>query len=476
MQKPLARPDTAIAESPSATMAACRSGSADAFAELYHAHVGLVYGICRRVLGPGAAAEDATQAVFIVLWRRAALLPDATNVAAWCVRAAELTALNLRRDLRRRARYERAAAPGQADASACDSLEIDIDRAVARLSEAQRAAITIVYYEQRSRTDAARALGISLDALRRRLSDALSLLRRRLRAPTMATVVAMLATSTVVAIGALPSVLGDPPALRGPYASGLRLAIGCATAGSDGVSIARVAGIAALAAMIAISVLAAVAGTPGAHPVDTVDPIRATELGDDDIPSGPPRMLGTAQIPQPSGGRFVLWSWRRWDNYPLATYDFERGSRGDHPAVGNDIQLLFGSVARGGTWNSESSVSASAFPGSTAPLQKGVTGCLGSASANDDVDTLRVGCYGEGTGWIKDIGTADARPDADIFPEPLSGTSAPAIVGHVYVISYTRDDGIRRWLQVRVLAHRDDDAVLLEWCPLDVPDAPAAKT
>src|SRR5262245_63231150 len=84
----------------------------DAFAALAARHGGMVHGVCRRALPGVADAEDACQAVFLLLAQKAARVRWNSSVAGWLYTAARRVAGNARRSAERRARREaRAAVP-----------------------------------------------------------------------------------------------------------------------------------------------------------------------------------------------------------------------------------------------------------------------------------------------------------------------------------------------------------------------------
>jgi DNA-directed RNA polymerase specialized sigma24 family protein len=74
-----------------------RSNSDEAFAELVRRHVNLVYSVALRQLGNLHDAEEVTQAVFIILARKAASLREGTILSGWFYQTARLTAANFER-------------------------------------------------------------------------------------------------------------------------------------------------------------------------------------------------------------------------------------------------------------------------------------------------------------------------------------------------------------------------------------------
>src|SRR5437588_76759 len=92
-------------------------GEEAAFAALLRRHGPMVLGVCRRVLRHEADAEDAFQAAFLVLVRKAASITPRSRLAAWLYGVAHHTALKARAMRSTRQAKERRAAQGSASAS-----------------------------------------------------------------------------------------------------------------------------------------------------------------------------------------------------------------------------------------------------------------------------------------------------------------------------------------------------------------------
>jgi RNA polymerase sigma factor (sigma-70 family) len=155
----------------------------DAFAELVRRHGSLVLGVCRRVLGDAHAAEDAFQATFLLLARRAGRLLRQGSLAGYLHAVAWRTASQARRDEQRRQRRERQASRSAtvADDLAWREVRERLDAELARLPEHYRTPLVLCYLEGLTQAEAARRLGCGAGVLRGRLDRARALLRRRLQ-------------------------------------------------------------------------------------------------------------------------------------------------------------------------------------------------------------------------------------------------------------------------------------------------------
>ncbi len=164
-------------------------GDQSAFAALVDRHGPLVWGVCRRATSGEPLAEDAFQAVFVVLARRAKGLHLRTSLANWlfgvaCKVANRAAQREHRRKLRERTvarRPDDNAAP-EADRAGpewADTLRV-LDEELAKLSEKYRGPLVACYLQGKTQDEAAAELGWTVFTLRRRLASARDLLRERL--------------------------------------------------------------------------------------------------------------------------------------------------------------------------------------------------------------------------------------------------------------------------------------------------------
>jgi RNA polymerase sigma factor (sigma-70 family) len=154
-----------------------------AFAALVRRHGPMVLGVCRRVLGHAEDAEDAFQAAFLVLAKKAASVLKREAVASFLYGVAYRTALGARaRAARRRAterQVEQMPHPAVAPPEAQDWRPL-LDRELSRLPEKYRAAVVLCDLEGKTRREAARQLKLPEGTLSTRLAAARRMLARRL--------------------------------------------------------------------------------------------------------------------------------------------------------------------------------------------------------------------------------------------------------------------------------------------------------
>ncbi len=166
-----------------------------AFAALVRRHGGMVLGVCRRVLGHVQDAEDAFQATFLVLARKASSLRNGEAVGNWLYGVAYRTALEARkRIVRRRGRevpMEDVPAVEVSPAEPQDWRPV-LERELNRLPERYRTPVVLCHLERRSRQEVARQLGVPEGTLSSRLATARQMLAKRLARHHLAISAAML--------------------------------------------------------------------------------------------------------------------------------------------------------------------------------------------------------------------------------------------------------------------------------------------
>lgn len=176
-----------------------REDSQAAFAALAARHYKMVYSVCLRDVRDAAGAEDAAQAVFLVLARKAPALRDDGSLTGWLYQTARLVSKNaLRREARVRRIEQRAAQQmAQETQTEQDGLWEQIDpslhAALDALGGVEREAVLLRFFDGLSLTETGTALGLSEDAARMRVTRALEKLRRFLVKEGVTVSVAVLA-------------------------------------------------------------------------------------------------------------------------------------------------------------------------------------------------------------------------------------------------------------------------------------------
>jgi RNA polymerase sigma factor (sigma-70 family) len=159
-----------------------RSGSEVAFATLTARHVNLVYSAALRFCGNAHHCEEITQAVFIILARKAGKLSPRVVLSGWLYQTARLTAANLVKGEIRRQRREQEAymqsTLNETGAAAWQQLAPLLDEAMGRLGETDRNAVVLRFFENKTAAEVAAALKLTEAAAHKRVNRALEKLRK----------------------------------------------------------------------------------------------------------------------------------------------------------------------------------------------------------------------------------------------------------------------------------------------------------
>jgi RNA polymerase sigma factor (sigma-70 family) len=240
-----------------------------AFEVLVQRHGPMVLGVCRRILANNHDAEDAFQAVFLVLARRAAAIRNPDAVGPWLHGVACKIAVRARktRGLRNRMQVTTGIDIGQfQDGAESSSLEWRdlgpvFDEELGRLPEKYRTVVVLCYLEELSNADAAKQLGWPIGTVKGRLARARMLLQVRLTRRGVALAGGLLALavgspaalraaaprdleiSTIsqalqIATGATPAAAGATPAVAALYNGGLQTMMRVAKVKSTGALLA----------------------------------------------------------------------------------------------------------------------------------------------------------------------------------------------------------------------------------------------
>ena len=210
-----------------------------AFTAMVERHGPMVLKVCEAILGDRHDAEDACQATFLVLARRAGTIRRGDSVASWLYGVARRIAARARRDLaRRRAlerrRLERAGSTEPVSAPASEPWP-ELYEELDRLPEPFRAAVVLCDLEGHSYEQAAGLLRCPLGTLQSRLARGRERLRHRLERRGIAPAVVLIGS------GADPSAL-SPPLTAAIARSAVGIGSGRTIAGSAPAAVAAMAG------------------------------------------------------------------------------------------------------------------------------------------------------------------------------------------------------------------------------------------
>jgi RNA polymerase sigma factor (sigma-70 family) len=206
----------------------------NALAALVRRHAPMVWGVCCRLLYHHHDAEDAFQATFLVLVRKAGDVP-AQAVANWLYGVARQTAVRLRATAAKQGRREKQVIdmPESAATEAHDAdLREVLDEELSRLPDHSRCVIVLCDLEGMTRKEAARALGIPEGSVASRLARARTMLAKRLTQRGVVFASGLLAVrlaEQIASAGAPAAVLSSAIKAASTYAAGQAAARGAIT-------------------------------------------------------------------------------------------------------------------------------------------------------------------------------------------------------------------------------------------------------
>jgi RNA polymerase sigma factor (sigma-70 family) len=286
-----------------------------AFAALVGRYGPLVLHVCRRVLADVHDAEDAFQATFLVLARKAASVRRPASLAAFLHGVAHRVACKARTAAARRRRYEVGATPAApppdplAQVTAREMLAL-LDEEVARLPQAYRLPVLLCCLEGLSQEEAARQLGWTAGSVKGRLERGRRMLHRRLarRGLALTTLLAGAEVSRALAAGVAGALVDSTANAAARFVAGQGAAAGVssevvALAGGvlRGMVLSRMSLLAAV--VLALSVAAGIGLAvrqrgPDPEAPQPAQPVAAprTDAGGDALPEGVIARLGTLRF------------------------------------------------------------------------------------------------------------------------------------------------------------------------------------
>jgi RNA polymerase sigma factor (sigma-70 family) len=291
----------------------------------------LVLSACRRVLHNAHAAEDAFQATFLVLLRKARSLDRRKPLGNWLYTVAHRLALRARANEARRRACEARAAGSRAEAvepaGAAEAL-VALEEELHRLPEEHRTPLVLCYLEGKTNDQAAQEIGCPRGSMSWRLARARDMLRDRLARrglPYPAAGVAALLSGTT-ASAAVPPALLHATVGAAVWFAGERVAAPAAVS-AGAVALAKGAlrtmitsqlkiaaglllAVGLLGAGATMLVSAADPQAPPARAADKAEPARAADANEarDNLPDGAVARLGTGRLRHGDGVFFAAYT------------------------------------------------------------------------------------------------------------------------------------------------------------------------
>ena len=258
-----------------------QGGEAKAFEELMRRHLDMVYGSARRRIPH--AAEDVTQAVFMLLVQKARAIRRNGVLAGWLHRAVRYCCANVQKMENRRQHYEREAAMIMPEKDQhWEHLLPILDGALEALSQAERDAVLIHHLEGKSIAETGQELGISATAAAKRAARGLERLRGYFTRQGYA-----VGSTAVASLMAAEAAKAAPPAAA-------QLAVAAVSAAAPSTSafsimkgaqammmwarLKAMAGVAAACAVMLIGVVVIVIQTAGQRPARAAAPAAPTTV------------------------------------------------------------------------------------------------------------------------------------------------------------------------------------------------------
>jgi RNA polymerase sigma-70 factor, ECF subfamily len=159
-------------------------GEDAAFRAVYDQAAGQVLGVARRVVRDPAQSEEVMQEVLLEVWRTAARFdPEAGSASAWIMTLAHRRAIDRVRSEHSAALREQRAAVARVDYDdVIEAVETNLEhervrRCLASLTDLQREAVTLAYYQGYTYREVAGLLGVAVGTVKTRMRDGLIRLR-----------------------------------------------------------------------------------------------------------------------------------------------------------------------------------------------------------------------------------------------------------------------------------------------------------